>query len=108
MNRLIATATLIALTATPAAAISRYNSESMSCQKTQQTVRSEGAVILRYAAKRTPGMTLYGRYVRNELFCSGNEIAERSWIPTSDRASCPVFECKPNTRFDFDDPFKRR
>lgn len=107
MKTIITAAALAAIVATPAAAISRYNSESMSCQKTQQTVRAEGAVILRYASKRTPGMTLYGRYVRNDLFCDGYEVAEMTWIPTKDRQSCPVYECR-KANFEFDDFFRRR
>ncbi|MBX3576588.1 MAG: hypothetical protein KF723_05225 [Rhizobiaceae bacterium] len=107
MKALLAAAALAAVLATPAAAISRYNVDSMSCSQAQQTVRSDGAAILRYSSKRTPGLTLYGRYVRNDLFCSGHEIAERVWIPTADRKSCPVLECKPADD-EFDDLLRRR
>jgi len=108
MKALISATLIAAAIATPAAAISRYNTASMSCAKAQQAVRSEGAVILRYASKRTPGMTLYGRYVRNDQFCEGHEIAEITYIPTADANSCPVLECKNDTRFDDDDWLRRR
>jgi hypothetical protein len=40
------------LFAAEAQAISRYNSTSMSCDEVRATVRSEGAVVLRYRSTR--------------------------------------------------------
>lgn len=76
-------------------AISRYNSQSMSCAQVKATVQQEGAVILRWNSARNPNLPLYGRFVRNGNFCSASERAETSYIPTSDRRECAVDECKP-------------
>jgi hypothetical protein len=88
--------------AAPAHAISRYNSESMTCSSVQATVAREGAAILRYRSARNPSLTLYDRYVSDGRFCSGGETAANAWVPTRDKAECFVRVCK---RFDFDDRF---
>ncbi len=75
-----------------AEAISRYNSTSMSCDRIKSTVRNEGAVILRWSGRN--GVLRYGRFVANGRFCSGGERAETSYVPSSDRKSCAVRECK--------------
>lgn len=86
-----------------ALAIERYNSGRMSCARVRATIDADGAAIVRYASKRTPGLQLYGRYVRNGGFCTAGEFAERVYIPASDTRSCPVRECK---RIEYDDfPF---
>ncbi|MBA3447925.1 MAG: hypothetical protein H0T56_10025 [Pseudaminobacter sp.] len=92
MKRL-ATALCLTLIAAEAQAISRYNSTSMSCDQVQATVGRDGAAILRYRSKRNPSLQLYGRYVRNRLFCQGDEIAETKYVPAADTGSCPVREC---------------
>jgi hypothetical protein len=97
---------LIALAAVtlagPAHAISRYNSESMTCASVQATLEREGAAILRYRSARNPNLTLYDRYVSNGRFCSGGETAVNAWVPTRDRTECFVRVCKS---LDFDDRF---
>ncbi|QFY59808.1 hypothetical protein FZ934_04790 [Rhizobium grahamii] len=83
-----------ALVASPAMAISRYNSQSMTCQSARAAIHNEGAVIFRYPSKRVPGMPLYDRYVRNSRFCDGNKYAEWTRIPTKDDPSCRVLNCQ--------------
>ena len=92
--------------AADAHAISRYTSTSMSCAKVQATIQREGAVIMRYTSKNTPGLPLYGRYVADGRYCDSSEAALPKWIPASDTAQCPVYECKP-VDFDDDDLFFR-
>ena len=75
-----------------AQAISRYNSTSMSCDRIRATVRSEGAVILRWQGRS--GAPRYGRFVAHGGFCESGTRAETSYVPSSDRRSCPVRECK--------------
>lgn len=82
------------MVATEAHAISRYNSTSMSCGKIKATVRAEGAVILRWRSLRNPSIQRYGRFVAHDGYCSTSERAETSYVPSSDRDSCGVFECK--------------
>lgn len=109
MKTLIVASMLAAVAATPAAAISRYNTDGMSCGETQRAVRAEGAAILRYTSKRTPGMTLYDRFVRHGGYCQTNEIAVQGYVPTADRSSCPIKRCEPASRhFDNDEIFVPR
>jgi hypothetical protein len=93
MTKLIILATMV-LTSLPAHAISRYNSTSMSCEEVKATIRQDGAAIMRYRSTFNPSLELYGRYVRNDLFCQHEERAETVFIPSADRKSCPVYECK--------------
>src|SRR5262245_36282303 len=83
-----------------AQAISRYNSTSMSCNKVKATVRREGAVILRWQGRS--GVPRYGRFVAHNGFCDSGMRAEWSYVPSSDRKSCAVYECK---YWDPDDDF---
>ncbi len=96
--------------ASPAAAISRYNSQSLTCDQVRQRVINEGAVILRYPSTRVRGLTLYDRYVTRNAQCESHEFADRAYVPTRDAARCPVLNCedydplpgrfgKPNYRF---------
>ena len=94
----------LSLVAFEAHAILRYNSTAMSCGEVKATVREEGAVILRWRSTRNPSLQLYGRFVAHEGFCSLGERAETSFVPSSDRTSCGVFECKQRT-FDDEDFF---
>ncbi len=95
-----AIAILILATASPALAISRYNSLSMTCDAARQAIRSQGAVILRYPSERVKNMTLYDRYVRNSDFCDANEFADRAVVRTRDAQSCPVLVCAPMNKLD--------
>jgi hypothetical protein len=81
-------------------AISRYNSTSMSCGEIKATVRAEGAVILRWRGKS--GIQRYGRFVAHGGFCESGTRAETSYVPSADRKSCGVYECK---YWDPDDEF---
>ncbi|GLS32465.1 hypothetical protein SAMN04488498_12270 [Mesorhizobium albiziae] len=101
MMRLLLAATVF-LSAMPAHAITRYNSTSMSCDEVRGTIRQDGAAIMRYRSTRNPSLQLFGRYVLDDRFCRQSERAETVFIPSADRKSCPVYECKP---FDIDDDF---
>ena len=81
-------------------AISRYNSTSMGCGEIKATVRAEGAVILRW--RGNSGIQRYGRFVAHGGFCESGTRAETSYVPSADRKSCPVRECK---YWDPDDEF---
>ena len=83
------------LVASPAMAISRYESQSMSCAAARQAVINQRAVIFRYPSQRVGGLILYDRYVRESRQCDPHENAARSYIPTRDERRCPVLACKP-------------
>jgi hypothetical protein len=92
MKRIFLASALL-LAAFPAQAISRYNTQTMSCDRTQQTVAREGAVILRYTSPVT-GNPRYDRYVANGSFCDGSHYAQQAYVPTADTHRCVVLVCK--------------
>ena len=93
MKRTVWLARVATLLPFQAQAISRYNSTSMTCAQVRATVRAEGEVIMRWRSSRS-GVQRYGRFVAHDGFCPSAEIAEWSYIPSADHASCPVYECK--------------
>lgn len=108
MKKIILLGLLITSVATPALAISRYNSMSMTCAEARAVINRERAVIMRYPAKRTQKMTLYDRYVADSGACDQGFYAYQDYLPTKDRASCPVYICRPTTDLDDDDLIFRR
>ncbi len=97
MKRAILLALSLSLVPAAALAISRYNSQTMTCDSIRAAINREGAAILRYSSARTPGLPLYDRYVADGSFCSYGEYAEAAWIPARDTGSCPVLVCKEIT-----------
>ena len=95
MKAVLAALSLVLISA-EAHAISRYNSQSMSCAEARAVVREEGAAILRWRSARNPTLPLYGRFVRDDSYCSSMERSRTSFVPTLDRPSCAVYECKPS------------
>jgi hypothetical protein len=93
MKKLAAVIAFVMATS-PALAISRYNSLTISCQAARAAIRNEGAVILRYPSKRVPGMTLFDRYIRNSNYCDVNKYAEWTTVPTKDNPRCRVLNCQ--------------
>jgi len=85
----------LTVVAADAHAISRYNSQGMTCAQVQAKLRDEGAVILRYSSART-GVPLYGRYVYSASQCESGQHMEWRSVPTSDNPRCPVRECEHN------------
>ncbi len=108
MKNFILLSLLITSAATPALAISRYSSMSMTCAEARAIINRERAVIMRYPARRTPNMTLYDRYVADSGACDVGFYAYQDYLPTKDRASCPVYICRPTTDLDDDDLIFRR
>lgn len=79
-----------------AGAISTYNPTTMACGAVKSTVRSKGAVMLRWRSPRT-GNPLYGRYVANRRYCDVHEVTTIKSVPTSNKQNCPVFKCIPRS-----------
>lgn len=73
-------------------ATSRYSTGTMSCAAVQDRIHTEGAVVLRYPTS-TPAMPRFGRYVDSVRFCSSDELASFTKIPTADNKSCLVKMC---------------
>lgn len=79
----------------PAQAIERYTISNMTCVSVQETLRHDGAAILRHSSDRVAGMALYDRYVGSSLHCLSGERAEPASVPASDNPSCIVLKCEP-------------
>ena len=94
MKRTILIAMCLSLVSLHAHAISRYNTTSMTCSQVKARLQSEGAAILRWRSRNNPSLQLYGRFVANGRYCESGTRAQTSYVPTSDRRSCPVLECK--------------
>ena len=92
--RLVLLAFALVVFTADAQAISRYTSTSMSCDRVQETIRQEGAAIMRYTSTRVAGLPLYGRYVSDGRFCKSDETTKRVSIPAADTKSCSVRECE--------------
>ena len=95
----------VSLVAYEAQAISRYTSTSMNCSSVKATVKSEGAVILRWTSSQ--GNPRHGRYVANRGYCDPGETAVTSYVPASDKKSCALRTCQRCDPFDDDDRFFR-
>lgn len=79
--------------ATPAMAISRYETRGRSCAAVQSFVASNRQAILRYPS-RDGQTTLYDRYVSSSAECGPGLYGVRASVPTAD-GSCPVVNCHP-------------
>lgn len=108
MKKFILLSLLITSVATPALAISRYNSMSFTCAEARAVINRERAVIMRYPSTRPRNMTLYDRYVSDGNACDVGYYAAQDYMPTKDRANCPVYTCKPTSDLDDDDILFRR
>ena len=84
----------LALLPVQALAIERYTSTAMSCAEIKAAVGDDGAAILQYRSTRDPSLPLYGRYVRNRLFCQHNEVTETVFVPAADTRQCAVSQCR--------------
>ena len=93
MKKILLASLALTLAASPALAISRYNSESMSCQAAKNVIQREGAVILRYPSAQVPGLELFDRYVAQTAYCDPDRYAKQEYIPTSDTKHCVVLAC---------------
>lgn len=91
---------ILGLAVSEASAISRYQTMRMGCDDVRGVLRHEGAAILRWQSKRTPGLPLYGRYVSDSRFCSLGEVTEYATVPTADDRTCPVRKCVVREPFD--------
>lgn len=89
---------MLALTfaALPAQAISRHNSESMSCAAVQSLLQQEEAAIISHRGRNA---SVYDRYVGSQQYCKLNEATRTVYVPTTDTKSCRVLACdiRPDT-----------
>ena len=92
--RTLLLASFMVLIAFPAAAISRYQSMSLSCHRVQAIIRHEGAAIIYYPSKFSSRRMLFDRYVADDRFCDSLRYPQLTTIPTADNPRCQVLYCK--------------
>ncbi|MDQ6437666.1 hypothetical protein RB623_26750 [Mesorhizobium sp. LHD-90] len=91
MKRLALTAAAILLAVAPASAVSRYDTQRMSCAKVQAALRSDSPAILRFQSQQS-GVTLYNLYVGSGQDCRGTTIPRARTVPAAD-GPCTVLQC---------------
>ncbi|MDL2402966.1 hypothetical protein [Rhizobium mayense] len=89
---------LAIVSASPALAISRYESLSKSCESVQQLISRERSVLLRYPS-RSGNVVLYDRYVAGDGQCGSGYYAASTSVPTKDNPKCPVYNCRSSSVF---------
>jgi hypothetical protein len=87
---------LSGLIASDAMAVSRYNSQSMTCSAVHARIGQEGEVILRYPS-RNNSVTIYDRYVSTSAGCVNLGLISKTSVPTADNPQCPVQRCVSTT-----------
>ena len=93
MRKLVTTALVLIISTSSSYAISRHNSQSLSCDSVHAIIDREGAAIMRYQSRRNPGLTLFDRFVSNAAFCDTEKYPVPATIPTADTNRCEVFRC---------------
>lgn len=85
----------VILVSAVAGAQARPDTRAMDCANAQALVQQNGAVVL------STGTHTYDRFVRSQSFCTYSEVAQMTWVPTTDDRQCPVgYTCKQDN---FDD-----
>ncbi|MBX9759506.1 MAG: hypothetical protein K2Y29_12100 [Beijerinckiaceae bacterium] len=62
----------------------RPSTTDMTCAQAQSTVQRAGAVLL------NTGVHTFDRFVRDQAFCTPDEMTVPTWAPTRDNAVCMV------------------
>lgn len=84
---------VLAVSATTAHAISRYETKQLSCSRIQAILKSEGTAILRHRSPRNPDIVLYDTYVAKGGHCLTGGYSSSVTVPASDTKSCRVYRC---------------
>jgi hypothetical protein len=87
----------VGLLASNAMAMSRYDSQSLTCASIHDRIAQDGAIVLRYPSKMHPDLMMYNRYVSNAMTCMGQGVMASATVPTSDDPNCKVKLCNPTT-----------
>lgn len=96
MKKIILLAAL-GLFASNAMAMSRHNSQSMTCAEVHDEIARDGMMVLRYPSKQKPDMMMHNRAVTNSMSCVGQGSMGGTTVPTSDDPKCKVKTCNPTT-----------
>ena len=87
----------IGMLASNAMAMSRHDSQSLTCSSVHEKVAQDGSLVLRYPSHHVKDMMMYSRVVSNSMTCIGQGAMVSTSVPTSDDPSCKIKTCSPNT-----------
>jgi hypothetical protein len=96
MKKIILLATMT-MVASNAMAMSRHESQSLTCSSIHEKIAEEGSIVLSYPSHRDPNFSMYNRYVANSMSCLGQGSMTSTTVPTSDDPNCKVRMCNPVT-----------
>lgn len=88
-------ASVLLSVAVPAQAVERIRADENTCAKIQETLQSEGALIIQYPSTRVANLLLYDRYVSSCAYCDPGEDVAAATVPASDNPECVVQRCVP-------------
>jgi hypothetical protein len=87
----------LALSASSAMAMSRYDSHRMTCSALHDKIAREGEIVLRYPSHSVSNLMMYDRYVSSSAACVNRGTMSSASVPTSDDPSCKVQRCVSTT-----------
>lgn len=87
-----AAAMTVLLAAAPAGAVSRYDTQRMSCAKIQAALDRDSPAILRFQSKQSPSVPIYNLYVGSSEDCEALKVARTRSVPAAD-GQCAVMQC---------------
>ena len=92
MNRALLVVGAILIACTPAHAVKRANSATLSCDQAKALIEREGAVMVHYPSKNVAGLTLFDRFVANRSYCSVQMTTKSKTVPTA-TGPCKLLVC---------------
>jgi hypothetical protein len=84
----------LTLAAAEAQAVSRYTATSLSCDRIQSTIKSEGRAFFSWRSD-SGNLPRYGIFISNRRLCQPDEGTQRTYVPSSDKQACLVKRCVP-------------
>ena len=93
MVRFSLVASLLLMISVEALAQSRHDISSMSCERVQSILNSEGSAVLRYRSPRNPSLPLYDVYVASRRSCGFKMNSLASTVYVAGGQPCRVRKC---------------
>ncbi|MEM8749687.1 MAG: hypothetical protein AAGF28_05255 [Pseudomonadota bacterium] len=88
----------LTMSVTAGEAVSRYDTQRMSCDRLQSALATERTAMLRFPSRRNPQLLMYDFYTDSARRCTTGGFGRMTSVPTSDRARCRVYKCERRFR----------
>ncbi|MFI0848269.1 hypothetical protein [Mesorhizobium sp. IMUNJ 23232] len=92
MKRMMFAVVSLLVAAAPANAVSRYDTQRMSCVNIQAALDRDSPAILRFQSKQSPGVPIYNLYVGSREDCEALRVPRTRSVPAAD-GPCQVIQC---------------